>query len=140
VHVVAAVAVDTAGQTSPASAAAVTVSNPVVVEGVHIGDIDGVGATWYYWWAGVVTVTVHDSAERPVAGATVAVAWDGSVTQTCATATDGTCTLSRWFSRTVAATTVAVTGILVPGQAYVPGANHDPDASSDGTAITILSP
>jgi hypothetical protein len=139
-HVVTVVAVDTAGQRSPSDGASITVSNAAPSAGVHVGDIDGVGANWYYWWAAVVTITVHDEAEQAVAGATVTVSWDGSVAQTCVTSTAGTCTLSRWFSRSVVSTVAVVTNVAVPDRAYVPGANHDPDGSSDGTTIRVSRP
>ena len=105
-----------------------------------MGDIDGVGTAWYYWWAGVITITVHDAADAPVSGATVVGSWDGSVTQSCVTSSAGTCTVSRWFSRAVLTTTFSVVDVRSGSQPYQAALDHDPDGSTDGTRITVGRP
>jgi len=95
------------------------------------------------WWRAMVTVTVHDAGEAPVANASVNGTWSGgaSGTGSCVTDGSGQCSLSsNNIANGAGNATFAVTSVGNGSLTYDPGANHDPDGDSDGTAITILKP
>ena len=115
---------------------------------MHVGDLDATtgtdpgGSSWFT----TVTITVHDSSDNPLAGATVSVGWTGSGPgQTeCPTLTDefGKCTVSHSGIKGKK-TTLTVNNITLAGYTYDAAANHDPDVDpidSDGTAITVPKP
>jgi hypothetical protein len=97
------------------------------------------GATSY--WSAAVTVAAHGADERPIAGATIAVAWTGAVTKTssCITATTGQCTLqSGTLSYLRSVVTLTVTDVSAPAGTYSATANHTP--SGPGSAVTMIRP
>jgi PKD repeat protein len=123
---------------APASVTrSVTVSVPAAV---HIGDLDGTRVVGATSWTMQVTITVHDSAEAPVAGAVVRFKWSGgvSVVGTCTTAASGQCVVTSPAAPLSAAsiklTVNRITSAIGP---YVSSANHDPDGSSNGTGIRV---
>ncbi|HLC02874.1 MAG TPA: Ig-like domain-containing protein [Anaerolineales bacterium] len=117
---------------------------PVPTGTMHIGDLDGSTRTvGVKWWRAMVTVTVHDAGEAPVANASVNGTWSGgaSGTGSCVTDGSGQCSLSsNNIANGAGNATFAVTSVGNGSLTYDPGANHDPDGDSDGTAITILKP
>jgi hypothetical protein len=97
------------------------------------------GATTY--WSAAVTVAAHGADERPIAGATVTVAWTGAVTKTssCITAATGQCTLqSGTLSYLRSLVTLTVTDVSAPAGTYSATANHT--ASGPGSAVTMIRP
>lgn len=97
------------------------------------------GATSY--WSAAVTVAAHGADERPVAGATITVAWTGGVTKTssCITATSGQCTLqSGTLSYLRSWVTLTVTDVSSSLGPYSATANHTP--SGPGSAVTMIRP
>jgi hypothetical protein len=69
--------------------------------------------------------------------------WSGAAsgTGTCTTSTNGTCNVvSGSLRKRDATATFTVTGITASGATYAPGQNHDPDGSSNGTAVVIAKP
>ena len=83
------------------------------------------GATNY--WSAAVTVAAHGANDRPIAGATITVAWTGGVTKTasCVTASTGQCTLqSGTLSYLRSWVTLTVTNVAAPLSTYSATANH----------------
>jgi subtilisin family serine protease len=111
---------------------------------VHVGDLDGSTSPGNRGrWNAVVTISVHNSSEAPVAGASVSGSWSGgaSGSGSCQTGSSGTCTVSLTNLKSNAASvTFTVSSVAAAGGSYQPSANHDPDGDSSGTAITVLAP
>ncbi len=141
-HTLTAVATDSAGQTARASVT-VTVANAPVATSLHVGDLDGVGISVNAKsWKSQVTVLVHDSSHKPVAGVTVYGTWSGGYngTVTGITGTTGLVTVSSGsISKTVATETFTVTS-LKGALPYNSTLNHDPDGDSNGTVIIVKKP
>jgi hypothetical protein len=120
-----------------------TESAPVgvtVLNGMHVGDLDGAPVLSKRNWKAKVTVTVHSVSEALVSGATVSFAWGGgaSGTGTCVTSRKGVCSAtSGTIANSVAGATFTVTGVSASGQTYAGGLNHDPDGDSNGTTISV---
>jgi hypothetical protein len=143
-HQVKAVATDTANQTGQ-DVKNVTVQNAAPSNVLHVGDLDGVGVSQNSLrWQANVTITVHDSLHQPVSGASVSGAWSAGATgtATCTTGTNGTCTVSKGAltKRTVASVTFTVNNVTKSGSAYNSNLNHDEDAGTNGTVITVARP
>ena len=125
-----------------------TTSAPVVVTAGHHGAL--LSSTTKKWtsasgltnyWSAAVTVAAHGADERPIAGATITVAWTGAVVKTasCITASNGQCTLqSGTLSYGRSWVTLAVTNVAAPLSTYAPTANHT--SSSPGSAVTMNRP
>jgi hypothetical protein len=112
----------------------------------HIGDLDGTGANISSSrWRATVTVTVHLTDHTPVSGATITGTWSAGDssgrTLTCTTDGTGSCTVQSGRLRRTSNASVTFTVTAVIGSVtYDPGANHDPDGDSNGTAITVNRP
>ena len=63
---------------------------PATVQ-VHVGDLDGSRTATKKNWSATVTVTVHNSSEAPVNGATVTGAWTGAAGTSCPPPTAAAC-------------------------------------------------
>jgi serine protease AprX len=108
---------------------------------LHVGDLDGTGTTLSTTkWRAKVTITVHDGQHAKVAGATVSGIWTGGTSATCVTNQQGKCSLTRQFARKKTSVQFAVTNLWSSGDAYNASKNHDPDADSNGTTITVARP
>jgi hypothetical protein len=97
------------------------------------------GSTNY--WSAAVTVAAHGADERPIADATITVAWSGAVTKTssCVTAASGQCTLqSGTLSYLRSSVTLTVTNVAAPQSTYAGPANHTP--GGPGSAVTMTRP
>lgn len=111
----------------------------------HVGDLDGssTGPVFPYWQA-TVTVVVHDHLHQPVASVIV----DGtasilfaSVPGSCTTNAAGQCDIVfGGIPAPQGAMTFTVQNITYPFLTYQSSANHDSDADSNGTYITIPRP
>jgi thermitase len=115
----------------------------VELSAMHIGDLDGEHTQGSDQWDARVTVTIHDSDEKLVPGATVHGTWSGSVPVggTCTTGASGQCQIARTgILAEVTSVTFTVEAVSHATLAYNPAANHDPDGDSNGTSITIHSP
>jgi PKD repeat protein len=118
---------------------AVTVTAPVAAA-VHIGDLDGAKVLGTTSWQARITITVHDSAEAPVAGALVKFKWSGGVTAiaTCTTGATGQCVVTSPAAPMSAASIKLTVNRITSGiESYTSGLNHDPDGSSNGTGIRV---
>jgi choice-of-anchor B domain-containing protein len=118
--------------------------DPEPTSTMHVGDLDGSATSGRGGkWDATVTVTVHDEAEAPVAGATVAGSWSAgaSGSDSCQTDSNGTCSLTKAsIHRNTASVAFTVDGVTHSVHGYDGSANHDPDGDSKGTTITVLRP
>jgi hypothetical protein len=122
---------------------AINGATPPGTSTVHVGDLDGSSAGSKNTWSAVLSVTVHDTSHRAVAGATVTGAWGGALTGpgTCTTGADGTCVIASGSVRKRdSAASFTISGIAASGLSYAAGDNHDPDGDSTGSAISIAKP
>lgn len=111
---------------------------------VHMGDLDG-------WanpgsrnrWETSVSITVHDSNELSISGASVSGTWSGGVSgnDICVTDSNGQCVVIKGnIKNNVGSVSYSVADVSVTSFQYQSNANHDPDGDSDGTIITISRP
>lgn len=105
---------------------------------MHIGDLDGSSSGSRRWTANV-TITVHDSAENPVANATVYGQWSyRSTSANCTTDGAGKCTVTlNYIRNNLSNVTFTVNDVVKSGYTYDSGSNHDPDGDSSGSSITV---
>jgi hypothetical protein len=141
-----ATATDEGGQTT-SDTIMVYVENTLPVDGMHVADLDGSSSNYSSWgrrWNATVTVFVHDADENPVSGARVTGTWSYRYWRTvsCTTNSAGTCSITRTriYGRRYPTVNFTVENVEHSGTTYGPGANHDPDADSDGTTIKISKP
>jgi PKD repeat protein len=112
-----------------------------IVRTMHLGDLDLVGASQRTAWTAVVTVTVHEGAHAPLAGAVVSGSWSNGVTGSCASNGLGQCTLSNAaIPKKVGSITFTAVGITHPTAIYWSADNHDPDGDSTGTTVRVSKP
>ncbi len=116
-------------------------NTPPPASTMHIGDIDGAAVSSGRNWSGRVTLTVHDSNENPVSGATVSGTWTGDFngSGSCTTGGSGTCQIDSGSIRKKGTTSMTFTvgNVTHASLSYASGDNHDPDGSSSGYAIQI---
>jgi PKD repeat protein len=135
---------DVYGQSASATKT-VTVAAParalhVAYSGITIKLTSPSGLTNY--WNANITVVVHDTGERPIAGATVTAAWTGAVvkTSTCVTDLAGKCVLkSGTLSYGRSWVTTNVTAIAAPDSFYDRSASHNLSGALTPT-ITMYRP
>jgi VCBS repeat-containing protein len=120
----------------------VTVLPPPPTPTTHVGDLDGVATrNPGNRWSARVTVTVHNSTEGPVSGATVSFSVSDGTTRSCITGSQGTCSVSSKLHRLATVNlTFTVTGVTHSSLTYQSGFNHDPESDSNGTSIIVLRP
>jgi hypothetical protein len=107
---------------------------------IHAGDLDRRAKNSGASWRAQVKTLVHDDAHGPASGALVTLDVSGVGTRTCTTTAAGQCEVSVVVSDSVPSLTFTVTNLSKTGFSYEPGANHDPDADSDGTTIVVNRP
>lgn len=115
---------------------------------VHAGDLDGSArrrGVFARQWQATTTVEVHSSSHQPLAGAVVTGVWTAfsmaPLTSSCTTDATGRCNVtSLWYTWSVTTSTFTVNQITHASGPYNATGNHDPEADSNGTAITILRP
>jgi thermitase len=119
---------------------ALTGTTPPPTVSVHVGDMDAsASATQGGRWTAIVTIVVHDAAETPVSGISVAGSWSGGASggSSCVTVS-GVCQVSKQVQKNSASATFSVTSLS--GASYAAALNHDPDGDSSGTAVTVSRP
>jgi hypothetical protein len=135
-----ATATDTAGQ-SASHEISVTVSNgEPSAGGMHIGDLDGESVNNGSTWTARVTITVHDPAHAPLAGALVDGVWGGGASGAASgvTGADGTCVVQvAGIPKRTGSVSLTVNNVSYTGLTYDAIANHDPDGDSNGTSIVV---
>jgi thermitase len=117
--------------------------NASVPTSAHIGDLDAFSTANKNVWTAHVTIGVHDTNHRAVAGAVVTGSWgDGaSGSATCTTGTSGTCVVvSDPVRKREGNVTFTVDSIAAGGLSYAAGQNHNPDGDSNGTMIVVGKP
>jgi serine protease AprX len=108
---------------------------------VHVGDLDR-SSQWVTSnrWRAKASIEVHDKNHAPVVGAFVTGVWTGNTTVSCTTDVGGRCTVNKRFARSRASALFTVTIVQATGYGYRAGDNHDPEADSNGTKITVARP
>jgi thermitase len=107
---------------------------------VHVGDLDGSSAKYWWLWRATVTIRVHDADHGTVENVTVSGSWSGgtSGSGSCTTDGSGRCSVtSGYMWRNTKSATFTVSGLSHGSYSYEAGDNHDPDGDSDGTTITV---
>lgn len=126
------------GGTSDATVS-VTVTAPT--KSMHVGDLDAFPTRQASTWSAKVRVYVHNANHAPLAHVKVKAQWNNGKTQTCTTGALGYCELTVvGIPLRVKVRTLTITNLTSSGRVYVVTANHDPDADSNGTAITQHQP
>jgi hypothetical protein len=119
--------------------------NAVSTNAIHIGDLDG-NASGNRRWDATVTITVHNSNHQAINGARVLGTWTptGLNSNDCTTGElggIGTCImLYPSIARNRQFVTLTINSVSLAGFTYQQGANHDPDAGSNGTTIRVNRP
>ncbi|HLE14791.1 MAG TPA: S8 family serine peptidase [Anaerolineales bacterium] len=122
------------------TATATATSDP---SAMHVGDLDGTGQLYSKYWRSTVTITIHNGNHAPLANATVNAAWSGGITGNgkCTTASNGQCSITSGRIPLQAATVnLTVTKVSRSPYSYLASANHDLEADSNGTVITLNRP
>jgi len=107
---------------------------------VHVGDLDRSTTAGPRRWTATVTITAHDGSHALLAGVVVSAVWQGGATATCTTDVNGMCSVTRQVQKAKSSIWLQVTGLSKSAFTYEASANHDPDADSDGTTITVPKP
>jgi serine protease AprX len=108
---------------------------------VHVADLDR-SSQWVTSnrWRAKASIEVHDKNHAPVVGAFVTGVWTGNTTVSCTTDVGGRCTVNKRFARSRASALFTVTIVQATGYGYRAGDNHDAEADSNGTKITVARP
>ena len=117
-----------------------TATTKATASSMHVGDLDGSSARAKRAWTATVIIVIHDANEQPLAGVTVSGSWGGGTTGSVSAVTDasGRCRISKKnLKLSLASVTLTVTGLAKTGYAYAAGSNHDVDAGTNGTTITV---
>ena len=120
----------------------ITVQAPSATSAIHVADLDA-ATTWNARrtrWTAAVTVLVHGTGHVPLGNVKVAFSLSDGTSKSCTTNTSGTCVVSKIFVASVPSLTFTIRTLTLSGRAYDPGSNHDPDADSTGSAITVTRP
>jgi subtilisin family serine protease len=134
--------VATATATSTPVATPTTTSTPAPAGTMHVADLAATSTKLQKGlWSATVTITIFDSANRAVTGATVY----GTFTQdtwskavSCTTDASGTCTVnSGVFPSTTPRSVFTVTSVTHPVLKYDPRSNGDLNGDSNGTTIIV---
>lgn len=121
-----------------------TPTPPPTTGSLHSGDLDGSSAASAKgFWKALVKITVHDANHSPVPGVIVSGAWSSGYTGSvsCTTGSTGSCSVTTGDIKNRKTTvTFTVNNLSKSGYTYNASANHDPDADSNGTRITVKKP
>lgn len=131
-------ATPTATPTTGPTATPTTALTPDASAMMHIGSLIGTSEPdARNRWQAIVTITVHDASENPVAGATVQGSWDNSAagSNSCVTEGSGSCTVTNGnIKGNVASVTFTVDQLSHPSFSYQLGENHN------GNTVTVFKP
>jgi PKD repeat protein len=113
----------------------------VIQPSMHVGDLDRAVTNQRSTWTAIATITVHDSNHSLVANATVSGSWSNGGTGSCTTNGSGQCAVPRsTILKNTASVIFTVTNVTHASLTYSSPNNHDPDADSNGTTITVNRP
>jgi serine protease AprX len=109
---------------------------------MHVGDLDDTSITLTSSkWRARAQIRIHDGDHFGLSGAVVRGRFgpNGAILS-CTTGTAGACTLTRDLKRTRLSINFVVLSVSKSTYTYVAASNHDPDADSNGTTITVTRP
>ena len=117
-----------------------TSSQAITVTGgaMHVGDLDRAVVTKQSTWSATVTITMHDGGHHPLANTAVNASWNDGATDTCTTNAIGSCAVTKSGIPRKESVRLTVLGASNTTAMYAAAGNHDPDADSNGTTISIL--
>lgn len=108
---------------------------------MHVGDLDGTSVSNGSTWTANVTVAIHDTGHGAVSSATVSGTWSNGTTGNASCTTNGSCTVSKsGIPKRTGSVTFTVGNVTHSSLTYDSEPNHDPDGSSNGTAVTVSKP
>lgn len=129
-------ATDNGGATGTRTAS-VTVSNTPM----HIGDLDSTRTKQSTSWTGSASITVHAAGHSPVGSAQVSGSWSTGGTSVCTTNASGVCTVAKpGIAKNTSSVVFMVRNVTSASFTYRAADNHDADADSNGTSITVPRP
>ena len=135
-------AVDSAGHVGAAAPVAFSVRNSPAR--VAVGDLDGSTTASKSGWTAAVSVRVDVVGGGALRGAAVTIGWlnakGSSVSATCTTGSDGRCSVSTSFAKSLSSRLFTVQRVTASGHTYDAPSNGDPDGDSDGTTIAVSRP
>ncbi len=132
---------DGPGATDTATVSVTIGAAPPPPSPFHVGDLDASATKAGSRWNAKVTIGVDTSTHAALTGAVVTGTWSSGGTATCTTGSNGRCLVSRTkLPGTTGNVTFTVTSVVWSSGTYVPSDNHDPDADSNGTWISIAKP
>jgi hypothetical protein len=100
---------------------------------MHVGSLDGQGISQGTTWKAVITVLIHDAAQKPVSGALVTGKFGSALRSTsCTTGSTGVCTLTKSKLKSTSVS-FSVTGVTRSGFTYDPSLNVK-------TTVTVAKP
>ena len=110
----------------------------IVQPNMHVGDLDPSRTVQPLSWTAIVTISIHDSSHALVANTVVSGSWNDGSTRSCATNASGQCAVSRsGILRKTSSVSFTVANVARATFAYRPADNHDPDADSNGSTVTV---
>jgi Tol biopolymer transport system component len=127
---------DNFNQTSSVTRTVTAVAPPLPA--MHLGDLDAASTTTQKSWNANVTIEIHTENHGGVAGVEVSGVWADGSPATCTTDGSGRCAVSRaGIPRKTSSIGFTVTSATHSSFVFSPGASHDADGDSNGTAIVI---
>ena len=113
---------------------------PPPTPNVHIGDLDDTSSLLSSGWRAQVKILAEDQNAAVAAGAVVTGKWPNGTKSSCTTNTSGICRISKKMASGKLSIVFTVTNVSSSVGTYKASANHDPDADSNGTKITLKKP
>jgi hypothetical protein len=123
------------------AAGAQSKSLTVIQPSMHVGDLDWAVTNQGSTWTAIATITMHDSNHSPVANATVSGSWSNGGKDSCTTNGSGQCAVPKsTIPKNTARVIFTAINVTHATLTYASPDNHDPDADSNGTSITMNRP
>ena len=86
-------------------------------------------------------MTIHSSNHQLLANAVVSGKWNDGTTSSCTTNASGQCASAKTgISKKTGSVSFTITSVARATYVYRPADNHDADADSNGTGITVAKP
>lgn len=109
----------------------------------HTGDLDAATTKGQKNWKTTVTIAVHRTDHGSASGAAVSGSWSGGLSGSASCTTDavGRCSITSGnIANSKTSVTFTVSSVTLAGSTYTATSNHDPEADSNGSRITVSRP